>query len=122
METGMEKTQRFRGGKAALPLPVPTPGVSAKKRHPQAPGHPGRRSAPQPLLIKQWKYLWRREIIELRRGDAVIGTGYVDEATADAGTIWIHMTQGLGRVLIHHGDGIEIWRIDPRICQNRVQP
>ena len=75
----------------------------------------------QPLLMKQWKYLWRQELIELRRGSSVLGTGYVDEATADASTIWIHLTQGQGRMLIHQGDGIDIWRIDPRICQDRVQ-
>lgn len=79
------------------------------------------RHSRQPLLMKQWKYLWRRELVELRRGSSVLGNGYVDEATADGSTIWIHLTRGQGRMLIHLGDGIDIWRIDPRICQDRVQ-
>jgi hypothetical protein len=75
----------------------------------------------QPLLMKQWKYLWRRELVELRCGSTVLGTGYVDEATADGSTIWIYLANGHGRMLIHCGDGIDVWRIDPRICQDRVQ-
>lgn len=72
--------------------------------------------------MKQWKYLWRHEFIELRRGRTVLGTGYVDESTDDASTIWIHLTNGLGRVLIHRDDGIDIWRVDPRIHASEANP
>jgi hypothetical protein len=65
-----------------------------------------------PLIAKQWKHLWPREVVELRRGGTVLGTGWVDEATADGTTIWIHLTRGLGRVLIHAHDGIDLWRVD----------
>lgn len=69
----------------------------------------------EPLLMKQWKYLWPHEFIELRRGNIVLGTGYVDETTDDASIIWIHLANGRGRILIHHNDGIDIWRLDARI-------
>jgi hypothetical protein len=69
----------------------------------------------EPLFMKRWKYLWRNELVELRRGTRVVGTGYVDDSTEDAGIIWINLTHGRGRVLIHHDDGIDIWRVDPRV-------
>jgi hypothetical protein len=68
--------------------------------------------AGHPLIAKQWKHLWPQEVVELRRGSTVLGTGWVDEATADGTTIWIHLTRGLGRVLIHAHDGIDLWRVD----------
>jgi len=50
---------------------------------------PDRRS--QPLLIKQWQYLWREEFVELRRGLEVTDAGRVDGVTADGTTIWVHL-------------------------------
>ncbi|WP_454810546.1 hypothetical protein [Paenarthrobacter nitroguajacolicus] len=74
-----------------------------------------------PLLMKHWKYLWRHEYVELRRGDTVVGSGYVDESTNDARIIWIQLANGLGRIMIHDLDGIDIWRVDPRINGRRSQ-
>jgi hypothetical protein len=96
------------------------PGTPNRKLATRSRAVEAQRHSRQPLLMKQWKYLWRRELVELRRGSSVLATGYVDEATADGSTIWIHLSQGQGRMLIHRGDGIDIWRIDPRICQDRV--
>lgn len=78
---------------------------------------PKRRSSP--LLIKQWKYLWRREFVELRRGQKVVNTGRVDEVTADGTTLWIHLSNGLGRIMLHQCDAIDVWRVDAHIYQNR---
>lgn len=69
----------------------------------------------EPLLMKHWKYLWRHEFIEIRRGDTLLGTGHVDESTDDGCVIWVHLTNGRGRILLHHHDGIDVWRVDPRI-------
>jgi hypothetical protein len=76
----------------------------------------------QPVLMNDWNYLWRTEFVELRRGFTVLGSGRVDEATADGATIWIHLSSGLGRVMIHYGDGTDIWRVDSRILQDRSEP
>lgn len=84
------------------------------------PDHPLRRS--QPLLMKQWKYLWRKEYVELRRGLTLTGAGWVDEATADGSTMWIHLSGSLGRVMVHQSDGIDIWRVDAQILQDRREP
>lgn len=62
--------------------------------------------------MKQWKYLWPRERVQLRRGQRVLGTGWVDELTADGTIVWIHLSNGHGRVLIHDSDGIHIWRLN----------
>jgi hypothetical protein len=78
---------------------------------------PARRS--QPLLMTQWKYLWREEFVELRRGGRVTATGWVDDLTADGAIIWIRLKDGRGRAMIHRDDGLDIWRIDSRIFQNR---
>jgi hypothetical protein len=69
-------------------------------------------SASIPLIAKQWKHLWPQEVVELRRGSTVLGAGWVDEATADGTIVWIHLTRGLGRVLVHTHDGIDLWRVD----------
>jgi hypothetical protein len=74
-----------------------------------------------PLIAKQWKHLWPREVVELRRGDTVLGIGWVDEATADGTTIWIHLARGLGRVLIHAHDGIDLWRVDSAVYRGERQ-
>ncbi|WP_241650978.1 MULTISPECIES: hypothetical protein [Paenarthrobacter] len=75
-----------------------------------------------PQLIKHWKYLWRREFVELRRGNAIVGTGHVDETTDDASVLWIILSNGRGRMLIHHLDGIDIWRLDHRITDQPSHP
>lgn len=82
-------------------------------------GLPVRRS--QPLLIKQWKYLWREDFVELRRGLKVIRTGWVDEITADGSTIWICLSSGMGRKMIHNQDGVDIWWVESHICQERAR-
>ncbi len=79
-------------------------------------------SRAQPLLVKRWKYLWRKEFVELRNGLNVSTTGWVDDITADGLTIWIYLSGGMGRVMIHQCDGIDVWRVDSRIRQNRSDP
>jgi hypothetical protein len=66
----------------------------------------------EPTLMKRWKYLWPREPVRLRRGQRVMGTGWVDELTADGTIGWIHLSNGHGRVLIQDSDGIHIWRLN----------
>ncbi len=73
----------------------------------------------QPLLVTQWKYLWREEFVELRRGGQVTTAGWVDELTPDGTIIWICLTGGMGRVMIHRNDGLDVWRVDSRILQDR---
>lgn len=99
---------------------VPCPTTVSRFREDENADPPGRRSTP--LLIRQWKYLWRDESVELRHGLEVIGTGQVDDVTADGTTIWVHLSGGRGRVMIHHTDGTDIWRIESRITQNRGTP
>jgi hypothetical protein len=95
----------------ALPWKLPVPAVM--------PDAVGQRR--EPLLAQYWPHLWPREMVELRSGDRVLGIGHVDESTSDGTIIWIHLTNGLGRVLIHHDDGIDIWRVDARVTEDRVQ-
>lgn len=66
----------------------------------------------EPILMKQWKYLWPREPVQLRREQRVVGIGLVDELTADGTIVWVHLSNGHGRVLIHVSDGIHIWRLN----------
>lgn len=69
--------------------------------------------------MTQWKYLWREEFVELRRGARVTAAGWVDDLTPDGTIIWICLTGGMGRVMIHRSDGLDIWRVDSRILQDR---
>jgi hypothetical protein len=103
-----------------------TPGGTApeaiRSRHPDANRNyvrtqPVRRI--QPLLVTQWKYLWREEFVELRRGGRITDTGWVDELTPDGTIIWICLTGGMGRVMIHRNDGLDVWRVDSRLLQDR---
>ncbi|MBT2597964.1 hypothetical protein [Arthrobacter sp. ISL-72] len=73
----------------------------------------------QAVLVEQWKHLWRREFVELRRGAGVFGAGWIDEIAQDGTLVWINRTNGLGRSLIHRSDGIEIWRVDSRVHSDR---
>ena len=87
---------------------------------------PGLREIPeqrsQPLLIQEWEYLWRDEFVELRSGHKITDTGWVDDITADGATMWVYLANGKGRVLIHQQDGIDVWRVDARICIDRRTP
>ncbi len=65
----------------------------------------------QPLLLRQWKYLWPHESVELRRGSELIGTGWIDDVTPDATTLWVQLSEGRGRLMVHQADGIDIWRL-----------
>ncbi|WP_159706571.1 hypothetical protein [Arthrobacter sp. 18067] len=72
--------------------------------------------------MTHWKYLWRREFVELRRGGVVTGAGWVDELAMDGTILWIHRNDGMGRTMIDRlHDGIDIWRVDPRVLQNRPE-
>jgi hypothetical protein len=69
--------------------------------------------------MTEWKYLWREEFVELRRGGQVTAAGWVDDLNPDGTIIWICLTGGRGRVMIHRNDGLDIWRVDSRILQDR---
>lgn len=69
--------------------------------------------------MTQWTYLWRQEFVELRRGGRMKGAGWVDELTPDGTVIWIWLTGGKGRMMIHRDDGLDIWRVDSRILRHR---
>lgn len=43
----------------------------------------------------------------MRVGQEVVNTGRVDEVTANVTTLWVHLSNGLGRIMLHQGDGIE---------------
>ncbi|ALV40024.1 hypothetical protein AU252_01615 [Pseudarthrobacter sulfonivorans] len=75
----------------------------------------------QPHLVTQWSRLWQDEFVELRENQRLTATGRVDEVTDDGTTIWIHLSSGRGRKMLHSGDGVDIWRVDSRICQDRPQ-
>jgi len=95
---------------------------AARAQHPYANRKYVRTQPPgriQPLRMTQWKYLWREEFVELRRGARVTAAGWVDDLTPDGTIIWICLTGGMGRVMIHRSDGLEIWRVDSRILQDR---
>jgi hypothetical protein len=72
-----------------------------------------------PLLIRDWTSLWREELVELRQGHDVLGSGEIDEVATDGSAVWIHL-DGWGRKLVHEGDGVYIYRVDPRILQDRI--
>ena len=75
----------------------------------------------QPHPVQEWTRLWREEFVELREGPTVTATGRVDEATEDGATLWIYLSSGMGRKMIHRDDGIDIWRVEARICHDRPQ-
>ncbi len=81
---------------------------------------PGRRD--EPLLIQQWKYLWLKEFIELGSDSQITDSGWIDDITADGNILWVQLTGGRGRVMIHRHDGIDVWRIESRVYQNRSEP
>lgn len=74
----------------------------------------------RPMLIKQWKYLWPDEPVLLRREGRTVNAGWIDEINDDATFLWVYLHNGMGRVLIHVEDGLEIWRIDPRVHQDQA--
>ncbi|MEV7574389.1 hypothetical protein AB0P28_14950 [Pseudarthrobacter sp. NPDC089323] len=80
--------------------------------------HTSARTPGKPLLMRRWKYLWPNEYVEMRLGPKTIGTGWIDEATADGSTLWIHLSRGQGRRMIHHSDGIDVWRMDSCLPPN----
>ncbi|WP_207615561.1 hypothetical protein [Arthrobacter cavernae] len=82
--------------------------------------HTLRRS--EPYLMTRWKYLWRNEFVELRREQRVTGAGWVDDVSPDGTILWIHLAGGRGRVMIHVDDGLDIWRVDPRMLPDRTAP
>ncbi|MEW1811897.1 hypothetical protein AB0284_14460 [Pseudarthrobacter phenanthrenivorans] len=75
----------------------------------------------QPLLVRQWKYLWPQESVQLRYGSEVIATGWIDDITTDATTLWVQLSEGRGRKMIHQGDGIDVWRLDFQIYELPLQ-
>lgn len=81
---------------------------------------PGMRD--EPLLMQQWKYLWREEFVELGQGSRITDAGWVDDITPDGNIVWVYLLGGKGRMLIHRHDGINIWRVESRILQNRSEP
>jgi hypothetical protein len=96
---------------------LPSNRPSPVKNHPAS--LPVRRWRPHP--ITQWTSLWHGEFVELREGHKVTATGRVDEVTDDGATIWIYLSSGMGRKMLHSDDGIDIWRVEARICQDRPQ-
>lgn len=74
---------------------------------------------PKPRLVSDWQHLWHNELVELRCNGTVLGRGHIDLITDDVSTLWVYLEAGNGRVMVHESDGIDLWRIDPRICQER---
>lgn len=69
----------------------------------------------QPLLLRQWKYLWPKESVQLQRGSEVIATGWIDDIAPGATVLWVQLSEGRGRKMIQQGDGIDIYRLDFQI-------
>lgn len=78
---------------------------------------PLRRS--DPLLMKRWNCLWRDEFVEIRRQGREPAAGWVDDISPDGTVIWINLASGRGRIMIHVGDGFDIWRVETRILHFR---
>ncbi|WP_307612847.1 hypothetical protein [Pseudarthrobacter sp. W1I19] len=72
------------------------------------------------MLINRWKYLLPDEPVLLRREGRTVNAGWIDEINDDATILWVYLHSGMGRVLIHAEDGVEIWRIDPRVHQDQA--
>ena len=70
----------------------------------------------RPAAIKEWKSLGRGESVELREGHNVACEGWVDDLTEDGTIIWIHLSNGMGRKMIHLDDDVEIWSMDAQMC------
>jgi hypothetical protein len=66
----------------------------------------------QPLLKSQWKHLKQGNFVDARFGKTMIRSGWVDEVTPDGTSIWINLVRGMGRVLIHHDEVVELSKID----------
>ncbi|GAA5194481.1 hypothetical protein GCM10023346_22030 [Arthrobacter gyeryongensis] len=76
----------------------------------------------EPYLMTRWKYLWCGEFVELRREGREIDSGWVDDVSPDGTVMWIHLTTGRGRIMIHVNDGLDVWRVDTRILLVRTRP
>jgi hypothetical protein len=97
------------------PHTAKSPASSLSREWRTSAGDPTRADPDQPLLSRQWKYLWPQEPVAMRRGPDLIGIGWIDDITLDGTILWVQLNEGRGRMMIHQGDGIDIWRLNFRI-------
>lgn len=59
--------------------------------------------------IPAWTLLRTGDLVEIRRGGALVRCGWVDDLTADGTVLWINAVDG-GRILFHAIDEVQVWR------------
>jgi hypothetical protein len=84
----------------ASPFDVPKTASSKVKS-------PRQRPSPAAEGLK-WNTLTEGEPVLIAQGGEIVGSGVVDATMADGSTIWIWMSNGLGRRMLHAEDGFDI--------------
>jgi len=59
--------------------------------------------------VRDWAILRRGDAVELRRGDALIRRGTVEDLTPDSTMLWLSQHGAENREIIHREDGYEVW-------------
>jgi hypothetical protein len=67
---------------------------------------------PDPSLepIPNWTKLSRNDEVALYLGGEVLASGRVDMLAPDGSVFWIIQSDGKGRAMFHHGDGLMVFR------------
>jgi hypothetical protein len=67
----------------------------------------GRDDIPQ-VPAEHWKHLRRGDRVQVNLAPGFTASGMVDAVTNDHSVVWVDLDGGLGRTLVHCGDGVEI--------------
>lgn len=62
--------------------------------------------------VPDWAGLRRGDAVELRRGDALVRRGTVEDLTPDSTMLWLSQYGAENREIIHREDGYELWSKD----------
>lgn len=77
----------------------------------------GRNTAPPRTVSVEWETLQPGTTVQLvKHSDTTFGAestmlGTVDVAMPDGSAVWIWLQDGLGRVMVHQSDGVQIYVI-----------
>jgi len=59
--------------------------------------------------VRDWATLRRGDAVQLRRGDALVRRGTVEDLTPDSTMLWLAQYGPENREIIHREDGYELW-------------
>lgn len=70
----------------------------------------------EPQWESSWSAIKTGQFVRLRQGKDQYITGVFDTKTDDGSVVWVHMSDGAGRRLIHCDDGYLLMRPDPNVA------